>query len=88
MFRAGGIYVLPNGREVMASGDGWSFYAVADDGESVLRYQLNEAGRLLLAGRLTAWDVKDLRDSNRTAEISSTLQLLHSVEFVFNEGGI
>jgi hypothetical protein len=85
MFRTGGIYVLPNGREVMASGDGSSFYAVADGGEAVLRYELNEAGRLLLDGRLTAWDAKDLRDSERTAEIPSTLQRSQSADLVVNE---
>jgi hypothetical protein len=36
MFRAGGIYVLPNGREVMASGDGSSFYAIDDDEKTLL----------------------------------------------------
>jgi hypothetical protein len=72
MFRSGGIYVLPNGRELMASGDGSSFYAIVDDG--VLRYELNEAGRLLLDGRLTAWDVTVLRDSERTVELPPGLQ--------------
>lgn len=70
MFRAGGIYVLPNGREVMASGDGFSFYAEAPDGKTVLRYELNEGGRLMLNGRLTAWDVENLLDTNRTGEVS------------------
>ncbi len=70
MFRAGGIYYLPNGRELMASGDGASFYAQTDDSRSILRYELNEAGRLLLDGRLTAWDVTALQDSNRNAEIT------------------
>ena len=70
MFRAGGIYVLPNGREVMASGDGLSFYAEAPDGKTVLRYELNDVGRLMLDGRLTAWDVENLLDTNRTREVS------------------
>ena len=70
MFRAGGIYVLPNGREVMASGDGLSFYAEAPDGKTVLRYELNDGGRLMLNGRLTAWDVESLLDTNRTGEVS------------------
>ena len=82
MFRSGGIYVLPNGRELMASGDGSNFYAVASDGESVLRYELNEAGRLLLEGRLTAWDVTNLRDSNRTVETPSSLRPSQIPEFV------
>jgi hypothetical protein len=85
MFRAGGIYVLPNGRELMASGDGLCFYAVANDGKSVLRYELNEAGRLLLGGRLTASDVTALQDSERTTEIPSTLQPSQTAELVPNE---
>jgi len=67
MFRAGGIFILPNGRELIASGDGTNFYGVCDNGD-VLRYELNEAGRFMLHGRLTAWSVTDLRDSSQTAE--------------------
>jgi hypothetical protein len=67
MFREGGIFVLPNGRELIASGDGTNFYGVSDKGE-VLRYELNDAGRFMLHGRLTAWAVTDLRDSSHTVE--------------------
>ena len=89
MYRAGGIYVLPNGRELMASGDGLSFYAVAVDGKTVLRYELNEAGRLMLNGRLTAWDVDDLLDSSRTGDLLANLQTLQSAELVAaNEGSV
>ena len=61
MFREGRIYVLPNGRELMASGDGSSFYA--NEGDDVLQYQVNESGRLVCRGRLTAWSVDDLREA-------------------------
>ena len=84
MFRVGGIYVLPNGREVMASGDGISFYAVAADDNTVLRYELNEGGRLILDGRLTAWDVENLLDTNRTSELP-TLQTPQTAHVVVNE---
>ena len=82
MFRPGGIYILPNGRELVASGDDSNFYAVANDGESILRYELNEAGRLLLEGRLTAWDVTNLDDSHRTVEAPSTPGFSQTAEFV------
>jgi hypothetical protein len=70
LFRTGGIYLLPNGRELLASGDGSTFYATADEGENLLRYELNESGRLLFDGRLTAWSAQDLRDTQQTADES------------------
>lgn len=74
IFKTGGIYVLPNGRELMASGDGSTFYAIADDGESALRYELNESGRLLCEGKLTAWGAEDLRDTQQTADLPSRIR--------------
>ena len=61
MFEAGQIYLLPNGRELMAAGDGSTFYGVADNGYDLLHYELNEDDRLLCAGRITAWSLSDLR---------------------------
>jgi len=74
VFKTGGIFVLPNGRELMASGDGICFYAIADNGEDVLRYELSENGRLLCQGRLTAWGAEDLRDTHQTGELPSTIR--------------
>ena len=73
MFREGGIYVLPNGRELMASGDGQTFYAVAEDRKKALRYELNESGRLVVNGRVTAWGQEDLRDSSFTTDVASRM---------------
>ena len=73
MYREGGIYVLPNGRELMAAGDGQTFYAVAEDGKRAVRYELNEWGRLMVSGRITAWGREDLRDSSYTMDIASTM---------------
>ena len=61
MFQAGEIYLLPDGRELMASGDGSTFYGLADNGYDLLRYESDEEGRLLCAGRITAWSLGDLR---------------------------
>ena len=60
MFQAGEIYLLPDGRELMASGDGSTFYGLADNGYDLLRYELNEQGGLACAGRITAWSLSDL----------------------------
>jgi hypothetical protein len=71
MFEAGEIYVLPNGRELMASGDDLTFYGFADNGYDLLRYEVNEDGRLLCGGRTTAWCQNDL--SQLTAELAPRL---------------
>jgi hypothetical protein len=75
MFDAGEIYLLPNGRELMASGDGSTFYAIADNGYDLLCYELNEQGRLTCSGRLTAWSSAELRHSQQRADITARLQI-------------
>ena len=59
-----GIYRLPNGRELIAF--------VSPREGTILRhrqrphkltYAVNSAGRLLLDGRLTAWDVEQVLDT-------------------------
>ena len=73
MFRQGGVYVLPNGRQLMASGDGQTFYAVAEDGKNAVRYEVNESGRLVVNGRVTAWGQEDLRDSSFNMDVASRM---------------
>ncbi len=68
--REQGIYCLPNGRELVVVGkivgrdeirlSGWGQFAASE-------YLVNDAGRILAQGKLTAWDVKDLTDTGRTA---------------------
>ncbi|HYJ85505.1 MAG TPA: hypothetical protein VEW46_05600 [Pyrinomonadaceae bacterium] len=62
------IYQLPNGRELVAQ--------LSEAGKAILQnvsasdpdqYELNDEGRLLLNGQLTAWEVDDLIDTGRTA---------------------
>jgi hypothetical protein len=62
MFTAGSYYSLPDGLELMASGDGNSFYAATDDGETLVRYELDEEGGFLLEGWPTAWSIEDLKE--------------------------
>ena len=67
-FKERAIYQLPNGRELFALVSRKSkptLYALSAsyNGE----YELNEDGRLLVNGKLTAWGVEDLMDTGRTA---------------------
>ena len=77
--REGGIYCLPNGRELLVlrkNGNdsrrvrlrGWERFEMSE-------YELSESGRLLHEGKLTAWDVGSLRDTGRNAP-----QFTHSLE--------
>ena len=67
--RERGIYCLPNGREVVV-------IIRPDDGRVRLQagerfdkeYEIDGVGRLLAQGKLTAWDVENLKDTGRTAE--------------------
>ena len=69
--RERGIYRLPNGRELVVLSrhengrttyilSGWQRFEMSE-------YEVNEAGRLIYQGRLTAWDLADLYDTGRTA---------------------
>lgn len=69
--RERGIYSLPNGRELVMLGThengrilfrlgGWEYCELTE-------YEVNAAGRLMCQGKLTAWDIADLRDTGRTA---------------------
>lgn len=67
-FKEHAIYQLPNGRELFALVSGKNeptLYAISAsyNGE----YELNEEGRLLVNGKLTAWGLEDLIDTGRTA---------------------
>jgi hypothetical protein len=81
------IYQLPNGRELVAQ--------LSAAGKAILQkvsasdpdqYELNEEGRLLLNGQLTAWGVEDLIDTGRTASTHLT-GVLHESWMVEPERG-
>ena len=61
-----GVYSLPNGRELVAKDDLLFVKSELNSIDSDY-YELNQAGRLLNHGRLTAWDISDLRDTGATA---------------------
>lgn len=62
------IYQLPNGRELVAcmTCDNETLLFSVGATESSL-YELNSDGRLLCDGRLTAWQVDDLLETERVA---------------------
>ena len=66
-----GVYVLPNGRELVFSSHGNCLALFSFDSSQAigrLQYQLNDNGRLIFEQRLTAWDITNLRDTGRTVE--------------------
>lgn len=68
--RERGIYCLPNGRELVVvdvSANGSSFRLAGWGQFELTEYVVNEAGRLLAHGNLTAWDINDLIDTGQTA---------------------
>ena len=67
--RVGGIYCLPNGRELIVlcrrENGRVSFRLSCRTGN----YELNDEGRLICDGKLTAWDVSNLSDTGRSVGV-------------------
>ena len=75
-FKERAIYQLPNGRELVAhltGGNKAILYNLTASAPG--QYELNAEGRLLLNGRLTAWEADDLLDTGRIAppDVSAVL---------------
>ena len=67
--RVGGIYCLPNGRELIVlckRQNGKASYRLSGGAN---QYEINDEGRLLCDGKLTAWDVSNLIDTARSVGI-------------------
>lgn len=68
--REGGIYVLPNGKELVVSKQGNApgilFRLRGLDQFETTEYEVNDAGRLMTQGKLTAWDLHHLQDTGKT----------------------
>jgi hypothetical protein len=76
--REGGVYCLPNGRQLILlrkyDSENPTYTLRRSDGIDQIEYEVNQAGRLIRDGKLTAWDLADLRDTQVTAsEYSSDL---------------
>ena len=67
--RVGGIYYLPNGRELIVlckrQNDSVSYRLSG----GTAQYEISDEGRLLCEGKLTAWDVSNLRDTGRSVGV-------------------
>lgn len=70
--RERGIYCLPNGRELVVLEKTGEGLRLGGQGHFELtEYVVNEFGRLLAQGKLTAWGVNALTDTGRTARDGS-----------------
>lgn len=67
--KVGGIYCLPNGRELIVLGK-------RENGRVLYRlscrtgdYEISDEGRLICDGKLTAWDISNLSDTGRSVGV-------------------
>jgi hypothetical protein len=70
IMREQGIYCLPNGRElvVLRTGEGSvTLRALNCEQFEMGEFLVNEAGRLVCHGKLTAWDISNLSDTGCTS---------------------
>lgn len=78
--RSGNIYLLPDGREMIARYSEHYGYCLYDPRLGVAAapvYWVSNAGRILFWGRPTPWHAKDLRETGRTAALQNPrLELL------------
>ena len=67
--RVGGIYCLPNGRELIVlckRENGAASYRLSGGAS---QYEITDEGRLICEGKLTAWDVSNLSDTGRSVGV-------------------
>ena len=73
--REQGIYLLPDGQELVAHAvfrGGYVLYTLGDwEFFGIHAYETNVAGCICSKGRRTSWRVADLIDTNRTARSRS-----------------
>jgi hypothetical protein len=75
------VYRLPNGRELVARvSRGRTIVLYNLDSSDPRQYQVDEQGRLLLNGRLTAWATADLREEGRTVPPEVIASLSRSLD--------
>lgn len=79
-FRVGGIYCLPNGRELIVlckRENGRVHYGLSSRNG---QYEISDDGRLVCDGRLTAWDVSNLNDTGRSVGMERSTKLQENTE--------
>jgi len=71
--RVGGIYCLPNGRELIVlckrQNGKVSYRLSCRTGQ----YEISDEGRLTSDGKLTAWDVSNLTDTGRSVGVERSV---------------
>ena len=75
--RVGGVYCLPNGRELIVLGrreNGRVSYRLSSRNG---HYEISEEGRLICNGNLTAWDVSNLTDTGRSIGVERSEPQMH-----------
>ena len=72
--RVGGVYCLPNGRELIVLGkreNGHVSYRLSSRSG---QYEISDDGRLIWNGKLTAWDLSNLSDTGRSVGVERSAQ--------------
>jgi hypothetical protein len=72
--RVGGIYCLPNGRELIVlckRQNGHVSYRLSC---RTNKYEISDEGRLICDGKLTAWDVSNLSDTGRSVGVERSVR--------------
>ena len=78
--RVGGIYCLPNGRELIVlcrRENGRIYYRLSCKAS---QYEVNEEGRLICDGKLTAWDISSLSDTGRSVGVERSVVPQNGIE--------
>ena len=79
--RVGGVYCLPNGRELIVlckRQNGHVSYRLSC---RTGQYAITDEGRLICDGKLTAWDVSNLSDTGRSVGVERPATLTVSHDF-------
>jgi hypothetical protein len=79
--RVGGIYVLPNGRELIVLGKRQNGHVSYRLSGRAGQYEVSDEGRLICEGKLTAWDISNLTDTGRSVGVERSQPQSHSDSF-------
>ena len=69
--RVGGVYCLPNGRELIVLCKGENGRVSYKLSCRTSQYEVSDDGRLICEGKLTAWDVSNLVDTGHSVDANA-----------------
>lgn len=72
--RIGGVYSLPNGRELIVLGKRQSGAVSYRLSCGARQYEITSEGRLVCEDKLTAWDTSNLSDTGRSVGVDRLAQ--------------